>query len=405
MSTAAANAIKTAIRANQDKLGIKQRLENMRNKRRQLAEEDDHGLKPSPSQTSIDSGAGDDKMPPEEAIGHVLLKLASLMVREQNFMMEFFKIVKKFGDTEEVAESIDPEEMGSIDSLKKWQENLLTAHHIFKDPKAEKRIGELMDILFDVDRLRESLLNLIDLGLKLDQSAAVGMMVHIEFYLREYQNTCHVFIVNLYEQLHKRAHATYEKFVSEQIKLIEETKVTSKKRNGVLPFMKTFPKYVDRMERMLSNWDGLARKTVNKSYAKIIKSMFETLEACAQQAGNDIDEKDSLNLHIMTVENMHHFYTKTRARKVPGLEESVKQAKLLYDFNLESYCNVVIRKPLGKLVDFFEGVEGLLKTGPAHEVSFHVQYSKNALKDVIKRYPGREVHDFHLDQKKFRIAV
>ena len=49
---------------------------------------------------------------------------------------------------------------------------------------------------------------------------------------------------------------------------------------------------------------------------------------------------------------MHHFYTEVRSRKVPALEDSVKQAKLLYDINLESYCNAVIRKPLGKLVVF-----------------------------------------------------
>jgi exocyst complex component 1 len=54
------------------------------------------------------------------------------------------------------------------------------------------------------------------------------------------------------------------------------------------------------------------------------------------------------------------------------------------------------------LQEFFEGVEGLLKTGPADEVSYHVQYSKSALKDVIKKYPGKEVFhpSQHLDQKE-----
>jgi hypothetical protein len=78
--------------------------------------------------------------------------------------------------------------------------------------------------------------------------------------------------------------------------------------------------------------------------------MFETLDACAQEAAKTQDEKDSLNYHIMTVENTHHFYTEVRARKIPGLEESVKSAKFMYDMNLDSYCKVVIRKPLGKLL-------------------------------------------------------
>jgi exocyst complex component 1 len=43
------------------------------------------------------------------------------------------------------------------------------------------------------------------------------MMVHVEFYLRDYHNTCHLFIVNLLESLHKRVDINFEKFVNEQI--------------------------------------------------------------------------------------------------------------------------------------------------------------------------------------------
>jgi hypothetical protein len=72
--------------------------------------------------------------------------------------------------------------------------------------------------------------------------------------------------------------------------------------------------------------------------------MFETLEAVAQQVNNDpknaSDEKDFVNIHILTVENMHHFYSETRARKVSGLDSSVKQAKILYEINLEAYFTV-----------------------------------------------------------------
>lgn len=110
---------------------------------------------------------------------------------------------------------------------------------------------------------------------------------------------------------------------------------------------------MDRVEKMLSAWDGASRKLIDKAYARIVKSMFETLEAEAQQDIVDAktaDEKDSLNKHIMIVENMHHFHSEIRARKVPSLEGSVKQAKIVYDANLESYCKAVIRKPLGKLL-------------------------------------------------------
>lgn len=88
---------------------------------------------------------------------------------------------------------------------------------------------------------------------------------------------------------------------------------------------------------------------------------------------------------------MHHFYSRIRARKVNCLAIHVKQAKTAYESNLDTYCKVAVRKPLGKLLEFFEGIDGLLKTRPAEEVSYHLQYSKNAVKEVIRKYPGKEV--------------
>jgi Exocyst complex component Sec3 len=56
---------------------------------------------------------------------------------------------------------------------------------------------------------------------------------------------------------------------------------------------------------MLSAWDGNCRKLVDKSYARIVKSIFESLESEAQseQDSKSGDEKDSLNKHIMIVGN------------------------------------------------------------------------------------------------------
>ncbi|KAL2918232.1 hypothetical protein HK105_202159 [Polyrhizophydium stewartii] len=445
VSSAASNAIKSAIRSGTSNLtgersgtlssgggtsggpgstGIKQKLESWRPYRKKTARSDDASSiatgdddegKPSRydlgslknssiagSMASMDLSP-EERMTPDEAscvqaVGHALLKMVHIMVREQNFIIDLFSItkgVKGMGSGSLVSSAVEEEPMSPSGpmSLQSWQDDLGRPREPIKDPKAQKRVQEMMEGIFE--EVREQLLATVESGLRHDQSYSVGMMVHIEFYSKEYANTSHAFVINLLESLQKRASTIFEKFVVDQIKAIEETKVTLRKRGGILPFIKTFPRFVDRMEMMLSNWDGVARKTVDKAYSRIIKSMFETLEAVAQQAGNDpkaaSDEKDFLNIHILNVENMHHFYAEVRARKVPGLESSVKQAKVLYDVNMEAYCKVVIRKPLGKLLEFFEGIEGLLKTGPAEEVSFHIQYSKSALKDIIRKYPGKEV--------------
>jgi hypothetical protein len=93
------------------------------------------------------------------------------MVREQNFLMDFFGIIKKTPDLSTVNEHFD-----STEEMRSWQDALNTPHELFKDPKAEKRIMELLMTLFDIDALRETLLSLIELGLKQDMTHCVGYL-------------------------------------------------------------------------------------------------------------------------------------------------------------------------------------------------------------------------------------
>ncbi|KAI8900951.1 exocyst complex component Sec3-domain-containing protein [Globomyces pollinis-pini] len=399
VSSAATTAFKTAI-AVTDKTtgGIKHKFENWRVKKLKnmtgiVNDDDDDDTSSKPGQlkrneSNSSFGEDDQRMTPDEALGHALLKIMAILVREQNFMTDFFALLKSNVDTtlKDKEENLDEEQI-----IQNWQMNLSQSRPAFKDPKAEKQIRELMESVFSY--CRDMLQQVVDDVVKHEASYAVGMMVHIEYHLKEFQKTSNSFSISLLEALLRKVSVVFEKFVADQIKAIEETRVESKKRTGILPFIRVFPRFVDRMERMLSNWDGMTRKQVDKAYEKLIKTIFECLEAEVQQFDGDTKSTSDefLNVHIMNVENMHHFHSEVRVRKVPGLDMFVKQAKALYDHNLDSYCKVVIRKPLGKLLEFFEGVEGLLKTGPADEVSFHVQFSKNALKDVIKKYPGKEI--------------
>ena len=168
--------------------------------------------------------------------------------------------------------------------------------------------------------------------------------------------------------------------------------------------------------------------------------MFESLDAIANSEAKEMaekerkdvgkgekDDKESLNLYILIMgemtrgqgetrtflskalfstsnfqltpcllflENMHHFYMTARSCKVKVLEQPIKVSKASYDLNLDAYVKVVIRRPLGKLLEFFDGVEEQMKKGSAEEVSFHLNYSKAAFKDIVKRYPTKEVNFF-----------
>lgn len=281
-------------------------------------------------------------------------------MREQNFITDLFGLIKK--PIVILNQSLD--DLGSrVDSssndlsrdeeetLEQWQTSLSTVRRMHKDAKGDKRIMELMDFLFQ--DVRELLMSIIEIGTKYDQSVIIGMMVHIETHVKEYAGSGHSYMNLLLETLLKRTVSIFDKFVTEQVKAIDDTRVTTKKRGGILVFVRVFPRFVDRVERMLSTWDGTTRKLVDKAYVRIIKTIFDSIDAESQDVAttaNITDEKDSLNKHILIVENMHHFHSEVRARKVNSLEGVVKQAKILYDVNLEAYSKVVLRKPLGKLL-------------------------------------------------------
>ena len=69
----------------------------------------------------------------------------------------------------------------------------------------------------------------------------------------------------------------------------------------------------------------------------------------------------------------------------------MKFAKTQYEIHLSAYVKAVIRRPLGKLLEFFEGIDELLLTKTPEEVGFHANYNKTALRKVLSMFPGKEV--------------
>ena len=82
---------------------------------------------------------------------------------------------------------------------------------------------------------------------------------------------------------------------------MEQTKLTSKKRNGVAHFIKYFPVYVGRVELQLINADNLEiRQSVDMAYDKIVQTMFDSLKQMAKMSG-DGEDKGLLNYHVILI--------------------------------------------------------------------------------------------------------
>ena len=95
--------------------------------------------------------------------------------------------------------------------------------------------------------------------------------------------------------------ASHTSCQAEHIKSVEDTKLTSKKRNGVAPFIKYFPTYVGRVENQLIGADTLEiRQLVDVSYDRIVQAMFSGLKQMAKMDGEG-EDKGQLNYHVILI--------------------------------------------------------------------------------------------------------
>ncbi|TPX31547.1 hypothetical protein SmJEL517_g05166 [Synchytrium microbalum] len=348
------------------------------------------GLRRDSNASSADNEPNlDDKMLPDEAVAYVLTMLVPCIIREQNFSSDLFSLNKPPLDPQDPLDDT-PHSASAVRALQ--QDEWLKPREAIPDVRISKKQHDMLEHIFD--SLRDELFMLIDSGLKYDSTFAIGMMVRSESYIRELESTSYTFLMLFLEDGNKRLSTMFSRFVDDQIRAIDDSKV-SRRRAGVLPSFKVFPNFVDRMENLLERSEGGARSVVASAYERIVKAMFDALDtvgkAAARDAASAADDKEQLNAHILTIENMHYFSQEIKARRVTFLDTFLKQARTTYDANLNAYVKVVIRKPLGKLLEFFEGIEQALKTAAPEEVSYRVQFNKNALKDVIKKYPGKEI--------------
>lgn len=189
-----------------------------------------------------------------------------------------------------------------------------------------------------------------------------------------------------------------------QIRAIDETKVKINKRKGVIAFIKVFPNFATIVESMLPPADGPerleTRSMVDEAYNKIIRLMFDSLKtiaratpAAAPASNADPEDKEALNHHILLIENMFHFYNELDEHGDPVLGEWRGKAMLMMSEHQELYLNAIIRRPLGKLLDFLDSVENLIGRGvaPASIPSSHPSHSRSVYKKILNSYDAKEI--------------
>ncbi len=240
-----------------------------------------------------------------------------------------------------------------------------------------------------------------------------GLLLSLESQLFELEETNQEFLVQTMTKVHDRLAALFHRFVDEQMRGIEETKVKIKKRKGVISFMKVFPDFCAAIESMLvpiPNFDNPpVRSMVNESYQKLNKAMFESLMFIAKESplasgqglstisGNgDPEDKEALNYHILLIENMNHYVEEVHPKSNRVLEDWKARATKEMAEHMDLYLTAVIRRPLGKLLDFLESTESLILNASARgnhpsSISTRASHSRSTVKKLLGAHDGREM--------------
>ena len=229
------------------------------------------------------------------------------------------------------------------------------------------------------------------------------MLVTVEKKMADIAQSNQDYLNTIFQKLHGLLGGRFRKFVDDQIRAIEETKVKINKRKGVIAFIRVFPNFSTAVENMLAGVDPSLpiRRTVDKEYDRMLKSMFDSLMVIAREnpavgvtaaGGADPEDKEALNFHILLIENMNHFAEETETRGLEVLEVWKDNADTEYHDHMGLYLSAVMRRPLGKLLDHLENIEAQLQTGKAAStIAAQPSNSKNIFNKVLGAYDGKEV--------------
>ncbi|XP_010128252.1 PREDICTED: exocyst complex component 1-like [Chlamydotis macqueenii] len=179
------------------------------------------------------------------------------------------------------------------------------------------------------------------------------------------------------------AKSSFNKCIGTLCKEIEEVKVPSKMKGGILPSVSRFEEFVNFSEEVFRT--ARRRGELDKAHLRLAGSVFSSINSLSSASLK-------VNTDMVMMENFHHVHCFLCQKKIQCLEGTKKEAKQRCSEHMEKYITQYLGQPLEKLNHFFEGVKARLAQGvKEEEVSFQLAYSKQELRKVIEKYPGKEV--------------
>ncbi|KAF7126042.1 hypothetical protein CNMCM5793_002401 [Aspergillus hiratsukae] len=333
------------------------------------------------------------RLEPCEAFAGTLQETLNMISEEQNWVVHFFHLSSlsniEFSD---FVASGNPDERPLPDFSARQSHD--------PDREMARKVEQIMDELYSF--WSTDMQNMVDWAIQMDPLQGIGILSALEKAMSDFDDTNQEFIIRCLQKLHSRLNGLFNRFVDEQIRGIEDTKVKVNKRKGVISFVRVFPNFSAAVENMLSqpNQEFFdIRVSINDAYDRINRAMWESLKFIAKEAptgvatsAGDPEDKEVLNYHILLIENMNHYIEEVDVRGLPVLERWRDRAHQDFEEHLKLYLDLVIHRPLGKLLEFIDSAEALMAAGgnPA-DISTRPSHSRTVAKKVLAMYDGKEI--------------
>ncbi|XP_043378374.1 exocyst complex component 1 isoform X3 [Chelonia mydas] len=314
----------------------------------------------------------------EQMLEQVLRELQPLCIAEQRFIEKFFMLSQDAADQEEPG--LPAASKGGKDAA--FPEK---SHCPKTKTELEEQPTQLLSEIFR--SLEPELRGFIDTCNKVQQFSCLQVLVTLNDYMFEMQGSSTAssssFLNMVLSNVLLLAKNNFNKCICVLCKEIEEAKVPSRAKGGILPFVSRFEEFVNFSEDVF-RW-AQRRGELDKAHAKLVGSVFSSINSLASA-------NLKVNTDMVMMENFHHIHCFLCQKKIHCLESKRKEAKQRYHEHLERYVIKYLGQPLEKLNHFFEGVKARVAQGvKEEEVSFQLAYSKQELRKVIEKYPGKEV--------------
>lgn len=342
------------------------------------------------------SGKKEGKSEPSEAFSGTLRETLNMMAQEQNFIVQFFHLDSlASADFSDLVSATIPENRSCPDFSANQPHD--------PDRGMAKRVEQIMDEIYSF--WPNDMQSMVDWAMQADPLQGIGILYALETAMNDFDDTNQEFILHALQKIHSRLMGLFNRFVDEQIRGIEDTKVKVNKRKGVISFMRVFPNFSNAVESMLSSPSGAfcdIRVSVNDAYDRINRAMWESLKFIAKEApgqppgvtagAGDPEDKEILNYHILLIENMNHYIEEVDVHNIPALERWADRAHQDFQEHMKLYLDAVIHRPLGKLIDFVQSIDNLLAAGGSPtDIAARASHSRTVAKKVLASYDNKEI--------------